>query len=81
VLVATRRGGPLHYALFEGIVPCVPDGITLETPEGDPRVRPHRQVKAVCFANRVTAPNGFIEVPEGSVIAVGRSLSVSVSAI
>lgn len=81
VLVATRRGGPLFYALFEGIVPCGLDGIEADAPESDPRVRPHRQVKAVCFANRLTTPNGFIEVPEGSVIAVGRSLSVSVSPI
>jgi glutamine amidotransferase len=81
VLVASRRGGPLHYALFEGIVPCALDGIALDTPESDPRVRPHRQVKAVCFANRLTSPDGFIEVPEGSVVAVGRSLSVSVAAI
>jgi predicted glutamine amidotransferase len=65
VLVATRRGGPLHYALFEGIVPCALHGIGPDTPEGHPRLRPHRQVKAVCFANRLTSPNGFIEVPEG----------------
>ena len=25
VMVATRRGGPLHYALYEGIVPCALD--------------------------------------------------------
>jgi glutamine amidotransferase len=81
VLVATRRGGPLHYALFEGIVPCPLHGIGPGTPEGDPRLRPHRQVKAVCFANRLTSPNGFIEVPEGSVVTVGRSLSVSVEPI
>lgn len=81
MLVATRRGGALSYALFEGIVPCTLHGITLDTPENDPRVRPHRQVKAVCFANRLSSPNGFIEVPEGSVIAVGRSLSVGLSPI
>jgi predicted glutamine amidotransferase len=81
LLVASRRGGPLHYALFEGIVPCPLDGIALDTPESDPRVRPHRQVKAVCLANRLVAPNGFIEVPEGSVVAAGRSLAVTVSPI
>jgi glutamine amidotransferase len=81
VLVATRRGGPLFYALLEGIVPCELDEITLNTPESDPRVRPHRRVKAVCFASRLLAPNGFIEVPEGSVVAVSRSLQVSVSAL
>ncbi|WP_242394697.1 class II glutamine amidotransferase [Anaeromyxobacter oryzisoli] len=79
VLAATRRGGPLFYALLEGIVPCALDGITLATPESDPRVRPHRIVKAVCFASRITAPNGFIEVPEGSVVSVSRRLQVSVS--
>jgi glutamine amidotransferase len=81
VLVATRRGGPLYYALYEGIVPCALDELDLSTPESDPRVRPHRRVKAVCFANRLAQPNGFIEVPEGSVVAVGRSLQVTVSGI
>jgi predicted glutamine amidotransferase len=81
ILVATRRGGPLFYALLEGIVPCALDEITLETPESDPRVRPHRRVKAVCFANRLSSPNGFIEVPEGSVVAVSRTLQVGVSSL
>jgi glutamine amidotransferase len=81
VMAATRRGGSLFYALLEGIVPCPLDGITLETPESDPRLRPHRRVKAVCFASRLLAPNGFIEVPEGSVVSVSRSLQVTVSAL
>lgn len=81
VLVATRRGRPLHYALLEGIVPCPRDGIDAATPESDPRVRPHRRVKAVCFATLLGSPNGFIEVPEGSVVAVDRTLQVAVSAL
>jgi len=81
VLVATRRGGTLFYALLEGIVPCEPDAIDLSTPESDPRVRPHRRVKAVCFASRLLAPNGFVEVPDGSVVAVSRNLQVSVAPI
>ncbi|HET6439586.1 MAG TPA: class II glutamine amidotransferase [Anaeromyxobacter sp.] len=81
VLAGTRRGGPLFYALLEGIVPCPLDGITLETPESDPRVRPHRRVKAVCFASHLTAPNGFIEVPEASVVSVSRALQVTVSTL
>ena len=79
IMVATRRNGPLHYALLEGIVPCPVHGIDLRTPESDPRVRPHRRVKAVAFANRLRSPNGFIEVPEASVVAVSRTLQVSVS--
>lgn len=81
ILVATRRGGPLHYALLEGIVPCIADGIDLNTPESDPRVRPHRTVKAVAFATRLGRSNGFIEVPEGSSVAVSRSLQVIVTPI
>lgn len=81
LLVATRRGRPLHYALLEGIVPCPRDGIDAATPESDPRVRPHRRVKAVCFATLLGSPNGFIEVPEGSVVAVDRTLQVAVSAL
>jgi predicted glutamine amidotransferase len=81
VMVATRRGRPLHYALLEGIVPCPRDGIDAASPESDPRVRPHRRVKAVCFATLLGNANGFIEVPEGSVVAVGRTLQVTVSAL
>lgn len=80
-MAATRRGGPLHYALLEGIVPCALDGIDLSTPENDPRLRPHRLVKAVAFATRLEQPNGFIEVPEGSVVSVSRSLQVGVASI
>ncbi len=78
-MVATRRGGPLNYALLEGIVPCALHEIDLATPESDPRVRPHRRVKAVAFATRLRSQDGFIEVPEGSVVAVSRSLQVAVS--
>jgi glutamine amidotransferase len=81
IMVATRRAGPLHYALLEGIVPCALDEIDLGTPESDPRVRPHRLVKAVAFASRLRQANGFIEVPEGSVVSVTRALQVTVSPI
>jgi glutamine amidotransferase len=81
VLVATRRGGPLYYALLEGIVPCALDEIDLATAESDPRVRPHRLVKAVALATRLRQPNGFIEVPEGAAIAVSRTLQVAVTPI
>jgi predicted glutamine amidotransferase len=81
VLVATRRGRPLHYALLEGIIPCARDGIGPGVPESDPRVRPHRQLKAVCFATRLLQPNGFLEVPEASVVSVNRHLQVTIAAI
>ncbi len=81
IMVAARRGGPLHYALLEGIVPCPVHGIDLRTPESDPQVRAHRVVKAVAFASRIRTPNGFIEVPDGSVVAVSRGLQVTVTPI
>lgn len=81
IMVAARRGGPLHYALLEGIVPCPLHGLDARTPESDPQLRPHRKVKAVAFANRLRSPNGFIEVPDGSVVAVSRTLQVAVSGI
>jgi glutamine amidotransferase len=81
VLAATRRGRPLHYALLEGIMPCKRDSIGPGTPESDPRMRSHRQVKAVCFATHLRQPNGFLEVPEASVVAVSRTLQVAVSSL
>jgi glutamine amidotransferase len=81
VLAATRRGHPLYYALLEGILPCARDGLAANAPDSDPRVRPHRQVKAVCFATHLLQPNGFVEVPEASVVAVSRSLQVTVASL
>jgi len=81
ILVAARRGQPLHYALLEGIVPCPLHEIDASTPESDPRLRAHRVVKAVCIASRLTQQNGFIEVPEASVVAVSRGLQVQVSSM
>lgn len=79
ILVATRRGRPLSYALLEGILPCPLH--QLQAGDGAAHLRPHRQVKAVCFATRVLAPNGFLDVPEASAVAVSRDLRVSVSPI
>ncbi len=81
VLAATRRGRPLHYALVEGILPCPLDGLDASTPESDPRLRPPRRVKGVCLATSVLQPGSFLEVPEASVVSVGRSLQVSISSI
>lgn len=81
IMVAARRGAPLHYALLEGIVPCALDGIEAGTPESDPRVRPHRRVKAVAFASRLRQQNGFREVPDGEVVTVSHGLEVAVTPI
>lgn len=79
ILAATRRGNPLFYALLEGILPCEREGISAGAKETDPRFGAHRRVKAVCVATHIRAPNGFIEVPECSVVTVSRELQVSVA--
>lgn len=81
VLAATRRSRPLSYALLEGLVPCDLHQVTSASPDTETKVRPHRQVKAVCFASRLLVPNGFVEVPESSAVSVSRDLRVSVRAI
>jgi glutamine amidotransferase len=81
IMAATRRGTPLFYALLEGILPCDREGITAAVKETDPRFGAHRRVKAVCFASQLLAPNGFIEVPDGSVVTVSRTLQVTVSSL
>jgi glutamine amidotransferase len=81
ILAATRRGTPLFYALLEGILPCDRDGIAAPAKETDPRFGAHRRVKAVCFATHLGSPNGFIEVPDSSVVTVSRDLQVRVSSV
>jgi len=81
VLAAVRRGRPLHYALLEGIVPCPLHGIDASTRDSDPRLRPHRQAKAVVMATLLADPAGFLEVPEGAVATVDRSLRLRVAPI
>jgi len=81
VLAATRRGGPLSYALLEGIVPCARHGITRETSDADPRGAAHRAVRAVVVASHPSDLARFIEVPPSSVVTVSRSLGVTVGPI
>lgn len=78
IMAATRRGRPLSYALLEGIVPCALHGVGTGSPDAEAKMRPHRQVKAVCFSSRLLQPNGFLEVPQSSAVAVSRDLRVSV---
>lgn len=81
VLVAVRRGRPLFYTLQEGMADCVPCGLSAHEKEGDPRIRPHRRAKAVALATEPVEGAGFIEIPDGSTVAVGRGLDITVSSI
>jgi predicted glutamine amidotransferase len=79
MLAAVRRGRPLSYALLEGIAECSVCGIDRTTSDRDPRVRPHRMLKAVVLASR-TKQDGvqWVDVPDNHLITVSRSLAVRV---
>jgi glutamine amidotransferase len=79
VLVGVRRGLPLHYALLEGISTCEVCEIDERTPESDPRRAEHRRQRGVAIAT--TSGPGFLEVPDGSTVAVGRSLEITVASV
>ena len=79
MIAAVRRGRPLSYALLEGLAECPVCGIDRTTSDHDPRVRPHRTVKAVALASR-THQDGiqWVDVPDNHLITVSRSLAVRV---
>jgi glutamine amidotransferase len=81
VMAAARRGRPLSYGLIEGVVPCGIHGVTAASPDADPVAQAHRRARAVCLATRVRQPARFLEVPDGSVVAVERSLAVRVTSL
>lgn len=76
LLAATRYGPePLYYTLLEGVDRCERCGIGASTPDTQPLVREHRRRRTVVIASHV-AKNGWIELPNGSALAVDRSLNV-----
>jgi glutamine amidotransferase len=79
ILAAARRGRPLSYGLIEGIVPCALHGVSSASRDTDPEAQAHRRARAVCLATRVREPARFLEVPDGSVVTVERSLAVRVT--
>ena len=60
-------------------VPSEICGIDERTPESDPRRAEHRRLRGVAIASSAGA--GFLEVPDGSTVAVGRSLEITVASI
>jgi predicted glutamine amidotransferase len=77
VVAAVRRGKPLSYALLEGLADCPVCGIDRTTKETDPRVRPHRMLKAVALASSPKADGvQWIDVPDNHIVTVSRSLDV-----
>jgi glutamine amidotransferase len=82
VLVAARRGGPLRYALAEGLVPCRRCEVESDTGEEAARVAAHRRFRAVVVASGLdpgVLPS--MEVPEAHALLVDRSLSLKIRAL
>lgn len=78
-MVAARRGPPLSYGLLEGMSSCEACGLG-DDPRDEHRRKAHRRAKAVALVTDA-AGGAFIEVPDGSAVAVGRGLEISVSSL
>lgn len=77
ILVATRLGGqPLHYTRLEGTDSCEVCGITPSSPESQPGVVAHRRRRSVVVATHVKRPAGWVELAEGTTLAVASDLKV-----
>src|SRR5262249_25828261 len=77
ILLATRLGGqPLYYTRLEGTDRCAGCGITPSTPESQPGVVAHRRRRSVVVATHVQRPAGWVELADGTTLAVASDLTV-----
>ncbi len=77
MLLATRRGPEsLFYSLLEGSPLCGRCGIEASAAETLPLVRAHQRRRTVAVASDPTHPSNWIEIPDGSAIAIGRDLKL-----
>ena len=77
MLIATRYGSePLYYALLEGTDRCERCGLDQANPDTQPLVREHRRRRTVAIASNLSRATGWIEIPNGTAIAVDRDLNV-----
>jgi glutamine amidotransferase len=77
ILMATRLGGqPLYYTRLEGTDRCDLCGITPTTPETQPGVPAHRRRRSVVVATHVKRSVGWVELTEGTTLAVEADLQV-----
>ncbi|MDC0715187.1 class II glutamine amidotransferase [Stigmatella sp. ncwal1] len=77
VLLATRWGeAPLYYTRLEGTEHCEVCGLGPSTPETQPGVGAHRRRRAVVVASQVKRTAGWVELPQGTTLAVSGDLQV-----
>ena len=75
--MATRSGeAPLYYTRLEGTEHCEVCGITSATPETHPKVIAHRRHRAVVVASHLKRTQGWVELTQGTVLAVSEDLQV-----
>lgn len=78
VLVGARRGRPLSYLLGEGSGACALCGF--DERSDDPRIPAHRRARGVALAT-LPGAEGFVEIPDHSVVSVERTLQLNVSSL
>ena len=77
ILVAARSGAvPLYYTRLEGTDRCEVCGITPKTPETQPAVIAHRRQRVVVVASHVKRTQGWVELAQGTSLAVSEDLQV-----
>jgi glutamine amidotransferase len=77
VLVACRFGeAPLFYSRLEGSAECEVCELTAGTPETQPTVGAHRRRRTVVVASHLKRSTGWVELPQGTTLAVGSDLQV-----
>lgn len=80
VLAGSRhQSGPLYYTLLEGLPRCERCDIDEQTSDSNPLLHAHRRVRAVALCTDISQLNGFIEVPDASVIGIGRNLDIQIA--
>jgi len=78
VLAACRYGEEaLFYARLEGSAECEPCGVTPGTPETQPEVGAHRRQRTVVVASHLKRLAGWVELPQGTTLVVGKDLQVA----
>lgn len=78
ILVAARLGGmPLSYKLLEGDAACARCDLKADGKDSEPLVRDHRRRRSVVLATH-PKNGGWLEVADGSALAIDRKLALQV---
>jgi glutamine amidotransferase len=77
VLCASRFGDvPLYYTLLEGTAHCERCKLDPTAPDEQPAIRAHRRHRSVVLASKVADTSTWLEIPNGTVLAVDSRLNI-----